>query len=58
MKEKGKLNAFVRYKDISIVILTAALIAIFSFSNSLFLSQENLYVMLKTMPELGLIAIG
>ena len=58
MKEKGRFNAFVRYKDVSIVLLTAALVAIFAVSNSQFLSQENLFVMLKTMPELGLIAIG
>lgn len=68
MKDKGSttplsaptrsFNGFVRYKDVSIVILTAALIAIFSLSNGQFLSQENLFVMLKTMPELGLIAIG
>ena len=54
----GQFNAFVRYKDVSIVLLTAALIAIFSLMNGQFLSQENLFVMLKTMPELGLIAIG
>jgi len=54
----GRFNALVRYKDVSIVILTAALVAIFSLSNSQFLSQENLFVMLKTMPELGLIAVG
>lgn len=58
MKQKGRFNAFVRYKDISIVILTAGLVLIFSLSNGQFLSQENLFVMLKTMPELGLIAIG
>jgi simple sugar transport system permease protein len=51
-------NAFVRYKDVSIVILTAGLLVIFSLSNRLFLSSENLYIMLKTMPELGLVAIG
>ncbi len=54
----GRFNAFVRYKDVSIVILTAGLIAVFSLSNSQFLSSENLFVMLKTMPELGLIAVG
>jgi simple sugar transport system permease protein len=51
-------NQFVRYKDVSIVILTALLMGVFSLSNKEFLSQENLFVMLKTMPELGLIAIG
>ncbi len=54
----GRFNAFVRYKDVSIVVLTAGLIVIFSLVNGLFLSQENLYIMLKTMPELGLIAVG
>jgi simple sugar transport system permease protein len=52
------LNALVRYKDVSIVLLTAGLMAIFSLSNRLFLSAENLNIMLKTMPELGLVAIG
>jgi simple sugar transport system permease protein len=56
--QKESFNRFVRYKDVSIVLLTAGLIAIFSLSNGQFLSQENLFVMLKTMPELGLIAIG
>lgn len=51
-------NTFVRYKDVSIVILTAGLMVIFSLTNGLFLSQENLYIMLKTMPELGLVAVG
>ncbi len=53
-----RFNAIVRYKDVSIVVLTAGLIVIFSLVNGLFLSQENLYIMLKTMPELGLVAIG
>jgi len=48
----------VRNKDVSIALLTAVLIVIFSVSNGQFLSSENLFVMLKTMPELGLIAIG
>jgi simple sugar transport system permease protein len=51
-------NRIVRHKDVSIVLLTAGLITIFSLVNGQFLSQENLFVMLKTMPELGLIAIG
>lgn len=49
---------FVRYKDVSIVVLTALLVGIFSLANGQFLSRENLSIMLKTMPELGLIAIG
>jgi simple sugar transport system permease protein len=48
----------VRNKDVSIALLTAALIVIFSLANGQFLSSENLFVMLKTMPELGLIAVG
>jgi simple sugar transport system permease protein len=52
------LGRIVRHKDVSVVLLTAGLIAIFSIANGQFLSQENLFVMLKTMPELGLIAIG
>ncbi|MBE3063868.1 MAG: hypothetical protein IMZ69_02475, partial [Spirochaetes bacterium] len=68
MNEKGtrtgtsspvlSLSRIVRHKDVSIVLLTAVLITIFSVANGQFLSQENLFVMLKTMPELGLIAIG
>jgi simple sugar transport system permease protein len=48
----------VRHKDVSIALLTAVIIVIFSVVNGEFLSQENLFVMLKTMTELGLIAIG
>jgi hypothetical protein len=48
----------VRHKDVSIALLTAVIIVIFSVANGEFLSQENLFVMLKTMPELGLIAVG
>ncbi|MCX7041070.1 MAG: ABC transporter permease, partial [Spirochaetes bacterium] len=51
-------SRIVRHKDVSIVLLTAVLITIFSILNGQFLSQENLFVILKTMPELGLIAIG
>ncbi len=52
------LNRIVRYKDVSIVILTAGLLVIFALANGQFLSQENVFIILKTMPELGLIAIG
>ena len=48
----------VRQKDVSIFILTVGLMAIFSLANGQFYSQENIFIMLKTMPELGLIAIG
>jgi len=54
----GRLKTVIVYKDVSIVILTVVLLAIFSLVNSNFLSRANLFVMLKTMPELGIIAIG
>jgi simple sugar transport system permease protein len=57
-KPPGRLKTIIIYKDVSIVILTVALLAIFSLVNRNFLSQANLFVMLKTMPELGIIAIG
>jgi simple sugar transport system permease protein len=57
-KAPGRLKRLLVYKDVSIVILTALLLAIFSLVNRNFLSGANLSVMLKTMPELGIIAIG
>jgi len=60
-KEKARahsLKQVLRYKDISIVIITAALFIIFSLVNKSFLTRENLYILLKTIPELGIVAIG
>lgn len=52
------LTQILRYKDISIVLITAALFAIFSMVSKAFLTRENLYILLKTIPELGIVAIG
>jgi simple sugar transport system permease protein len=57
-KTGGNLKRVLRYKDISIVIITAVLLLIFSLVNKSFLKRENLYIILKTMPELGIVAIG
>jgi len=54
----GRLARIVRHKDVSIFLLTVALMAIFSLVNPLFPTWDNVSVLLKTMPELGLIAIG
>lgn len=57
-RKPNRLGKIVVYKDVSIVLLTVVLLAIFSAINRNFASRENVFVMLKTMPELGLIAIG
>jgi simple sugar transport system permease protein len=54
----SRVRAVLRYKDISIVIITAVFLGIFSSINKQFLSSENLSIIIKTMPELGLVAIG
>lgn len=46
------------YKDVSIVVITAVLFVVFSLVNKTFLTKENLFIIIKTMPELGIIAIG
>lgn len=56
--QRDRLKKAIVYKDVSIVILTVVLLAIFSLINGNFLSRANLFVMLKTMPELGIIAVG
>ena len=56
--DKRKLINILRYKDISIVIITVVLLAIFSLINKVFLSRENLFIIIKTMPELGIVAVG
>ena len=55
---KRKLINILRYKDISIVIITVVLLTIFAFVNKAFLSKENLFIIIKTMPELGIVAVG
>ena len=57
-QQRTNLKKILRYKDISIVIITAALFTIFSLVNKAFLTRENLFIILKTMPELGILAIG
>ncbi len=55
---RGQLKNILRNKDISIVIITIVLLSIFSIMNKKFLSTENLFIIIKTMPELGIVAIG
>ena len=55
---KRKLINILRYKDISIVIITVVLLTIFALVNKAFLSRENLFIIIKTMPELGIVAVG
>jgi simple sugar transport system permease protein len=43
---------------VSIVIITGVLFLIFSLINNKFLTKENLFIIIKTMPELGIVAIG
>lgn len=52
------LKSILIYKDISIAILTIVLLLIFASVNKIFVSQQNIYVILKTLSELGLVAIG
>jgi len=54
----GNLKKALRYKDISIVIITATLFIIFALVNNKFLTKENLKIILKVIPELGIVAIG
>jgi simple sugar transport system permease protein len=54
----GNLKKVLRYKDISIVLITIALFIIFALVNKIFLTKENLFIIVKTMPELGIVAIG
>ena len=55
---RDSLKKALRYKDISIVIITAALFIIFALVNNKFLTKENLKIILKVIPELGIVAIG
>jgi simple sugar transport system permease protein len=57
-RNASRVKAVLRYKDISIFIITAVFLGIFSVINKQFLSSENLSIIIKTMPELGLVAIG
>ncbi len=57
-QQRFQLGKFLRNKDISIALLTGALVLICALINPLFVSRENLFVMLKTMPEIGIIALG
>ncbi len=53
-----EIRRILSYKDISIVIITAVLYLIFSLINNKFLTKQNQYIIIKTMPELGLVAVG
>jgi simple sugar transport system permease protein len=53
-----RLHAVLIHKDVSIVIITGVLFLIFSLINNKFLTKENLFIIIKTMPELGIVAIG
>jgi simple sugar transport system permease protein len=57
-KGSGSLKKALRYKDISIVIITIALFSIFAIVNNKFLTWENLSIIIKVIPELGIVAIG
>jgi simple sugar transport system permease protein len=57
-KRAGNLKKVLRYKDISIVIITIALFVIFTLVNKNFLTRDNLFIIVKTIPELGIVAIG
>jgi simple sugar transport system permease protein len=53
-----QLGKFLRNKDISIALLTGVLLLICALINPLFVSRANVFTMLKTMPEIGIIALG
>ena len=57
-QQRFQLGKFLRYKDISIALLTGVLLLICALINPLFVSRDNIFVMLKTMPEIGIIALG
>ena len=56
--QRFQLGKFLRYKDVSIALLTGVLLLIFALINPLFISRANIFTMLKTMPEIGIIALG
>jgi simple sugar transport system permease protein len=56
--QRFQLKKFLRNKDISIALLTGALLLICALINPLFISQANIFTMLKTIPEVGIIALG
>lgn len=53
-----RLKNILKYKDISIVIITIVFLSIFAMVSDKFLSRENIFIIIKTMPELGIVAIG
>jgi len=55
---KRKLKNIFKYKDISILIITFVMLLIFSLISKKFISKENLFIIIKTMPELGIVSIG
>ena len=57
-QQRFQLKKFLRNKDISIALLTGALLLICAVINPLFVSQANIFTMLKTIPEVGIIALG
>jgi len=57
-KVNYNLIQILKYKDISIALLTIVLLIIFASINKIFVSKQNIAIILKTLPELGLMAIG
>jgi simple sugar transport system permease protein len=57
-RSSGGLKKALRYKDISIVLITIALFVIFALVNNKFLTRQNLNIIVKVVPELGVVAIG
>ena len=57
-QQRFQLGKFLRYKDISIALLTGVLLLICALVNPLFVSGDNIFTMLRTIPEIGIIALG
>lgn len=58
VNNRGRFRGLLTSKDISIAMLTIVLMIIFSIINKTFVSKQNVAIILKILPELGLMAIG
>lgn len=56
--KSSSLIGVLRFKEASVLVILLLLWAIFSIVTPTFLSSQNILVMMRTMPELGIIAVG
>jgi len=56
--QRFQLGKFLRNKDISIALLTGALLLICALINPSSSRRANIFTMLKTIPDVGIIALG